>query len=353
MGLRDRLDVGYPQLVLVALTVVTVVGLVLAASTSSVAFGSYNDAWDGASELREQAQAAGADSEIVRDTDRYANSSPEGTIAVVLSPESGYGPRETDRLRTFVRNGGTLLVAEDFGQHANPLLEAVGAQARVPGQLLRDEQYNYQSTALPIARNVSNASLLTGVDGLTLNHGSPVSPNGATVLASTSDVAYVDSDRDGELGDGEEIGTKPVATSEAVGDGRVLVVGDPSLFINAMVKRSGNQAFVRSVFGAHERVLLDYSHAGGLPPLSVALLVVRDAPLLQILLGALGIGAIALFVRRPGIVGRLTDRVGRTEESSLTARPEALAAFVRERHPDWDDERTERVIQGIMARRDE
>ena len=29
MGLRDRLDVGYPQLVLVALTVVTVVGLVL------------------------------------------------------------------------------------------------------------------------------------------------------------------------------------------------------------------------------------------------------------------------------------------------------------------------------------
>src|SRR5699024_7825163 len=81
MGLRDRLDVGYPQLVLVALTVVTVVGLVLAASTSSVAFGSYNDAWDGASELREQAQAAGADSEIVRDTDRYANASAKGTVA--------------------------------------------------------------------------------------------------------------------------------------------------------------------------------------------------------------------------------------------------------------------------------
>lgn len=353
MGLRDRFDIGYPQLVLVVLTVVTVVGLVIAASTSSAAFGSYNDAWDGASELREQAQAVGAESEIVRNTTQYASASPNGTVAVVLSPESGYGPRETDRLRSFVRNGGTLLVAEDVGQHANALLNAVGAQARVTGQLLRDEQYSYQSTALPIARNISNASLMAGVDRLTLNHGSPVDPNGATVLASSSEVAYVDSDRDGELDDGEEIGTKPVATAESVGEGRVLVVGDPSLFINAMLDRSGNLAFVRSIFGAHERVLLDYSHAGRLPPLSVALLIVRDTPLLQIVIGALGIGAIGLFARRPVIVGRLIDRVSPAEESSLASRPEGLAAFVRERHPDWDDERTERVIQGIMARREE
>ena len=353
MGLRERFDVGYPQLVLVALTAVTVVGLVLAASTSSAAFGSYNDAWDGASELREQAQATGAEGEIVRNTSRYASVSPNGTVAVVLSPESDYGPRETDRLRSFVRNGGTLLVAEDVGQHANGLLSAVGARARVTGQLLRDEQYSYQSTALPIAPNISNASLMTGVDKLTLNHGSPVAPNGATVLASSSEVAYVDSDRDGELDDAEEIGTKPVATAESVGDGRVLVVGDPSLFINAMLERSDNLAFVRSVFGAHERVLLDYSHAGGLPPLSVALLVVRDAPLLQIVVGALGIGVIGLFARYPGVARRLVDRAGPADEPSLASRPEGLAAFVRERHPDWDDERTERVIQGIMARREE
>ncbi|WP_273836295.1 DUF4350 domain-containing protein [Halococcus sp. PRR34] len=353
MGLRERFDVGYPQLVLVALTVVTVVGIVLAASTSSAAFGSYNDAWDGASELREQAEATGADGEIVRSTDRYANASPTGTVAVVLSPESGYGPRETDRLRSFVRDGGTLLVAEDFGQHTNPLLDAVGARARVTGQLLRDEQYNYRSTALPIARNVSNATVMEGVDGLTLNHGSPVSPNGATVLASTSAVAYVDTNRNADLDDQDRIGSAPVATSESVGDGRVIVVGDPSLFINTMLDRSGNRAFVRSVFGAHERVLLDYSHASGLPPLSVALLVVRDAPLLQIALGGLAIGAIGLWARRPGVVGRFTERMGSTEEQSLTARPEGLAAIVRERHPDWDDERTERVIQGIMARRDE
>lgn len=353
MDPRERFDIGYPQLVLVALMVVTVVGLVLAASSSSAAFGSYNDAWDGASELREQAQAAGADSEIVRNTSRYASGASNGTLAVVLAPESDYGPRETDRLRSFVRNGGSLLVAEDFGSHANDLLDRVGAQARVTGQPLRDERYNYRSPALPIARNVSNATVMEGVDGLTLNHGSPVSPNRATVLASTSGVAYVDANRNGDLDDRDRVGTFPVATAESVGEGRVIVVGDPSLFINTMLDRSGNRAFVRSVFGAHEHVLLDYSHAGRLPPLSVALLVVRDAPLLQILLGAVGIGIIGLWTRRPAFLRRLTKRLTADDPAAREPGSAELSAFVRERHPEWDDERTERVIRGIMARRDE
>lgn len=349
----DRFDIGYPQLVLAALTVVTVVGLVFAASSSGAAFGSYNSAWDGASELRTQAKAVGTDSEIIRETNRYSTIPPNGTLAVILSPQHSYGPTETDRIRSFVRNGGTLLIAEDFGRYTNPLLDAIGAHARITGQLLRDEQYNYRSTALPIARNISNATVMDGIDELTLNHGSPVEPNGATVLASTSDVAYIDSNHNGELDTSEEIGTSPVATVESVGEGRVFVVGDPSLFINTMLDRSGNRAFVHALFGAHDRVLLDYSHAGGLPPLSVALLIVRDAPILQILLGALGIGAIGLCVRRPRFVKRLTNPTAADTESSIITGSDELAAFVRERHPEWDDERTERVIQGIMTRREE
>jgi len=343
---------GYPQAVLVALTVVTVVGLVIAASTSSAAFGSYNDAWDGASALRDDARAAGAESEIVRNTSRYASGSPNGTLAVVLSPESEYGPAATDRLRAFVRNGGTVLVAEDFGPHANDLLARIGADARITGGMLRDERYNYRSPALPIARNVSNHTLTRGVDGLTLNHGSPVEPNNASVLVSTSGVAYVDGNRNAELDDEDPVGSFPVATTESVGDGRVIVVGDPSAFINTMLDRSGNRAFVRSVFGAHERVLLDYSHAGGLPPLSVALLVVRDAPLLQGLVGLVGLAVVGLVARRPDALGRLAGAMA-DDERGPEPDHESLTRYVRRQHPDWDDERIERVIRGIMTRRDE
>lgn len=344
-------DFSYPQLVLVALLVVTVVGLVFAASTSSAAFGSYNAAWDGASELREEAQAVGTESDIVRNTSRYATVTPNGTLAIILSPQSGYGPAETDRIRRFVRNGGTLLVAEDFGRHSNDLLARIGAEARVSGQLLRDERYNYHSPALPVARNVSNHTLTQGVAALTLNHGTFVRPNGATVLVSTSPYAYVDTNGNAELDDQDRVGTYPVATVESVSDGRVIVVGDPSIFINVMLDRPGNRAFVRSLFSAHERVLLDYSHAGQLPPLAVALLVLRDVPSLQFLLGMAGIVAIGLWTRNPDIPQRLRKAFGADDRFRPDAGPDELASFVRRQHPEWDDERVERVIDGIMTRR--
>ena len=349
----DRPDFTYPQVVLVGLTVVVAVGLVLAATTSSAAFGSFNQGWDGASQLQDEARAVGAEGEIVRNTSQYSNGPANGSVAVVLSPETGYGPTDTDRLRAFVRRGGTLVVAEDVGPHSNPLLARLGASARVEGDTLRDERYNYRSPALPVARNVSNVGLLAGVDSLTLNHGTGVDPDGATVLASSSSVAYLDTNANDELDDSDPVGSYPVATTESVGAGRVVVVGDPSLFINAMLDRSDNRAFVRSLFADHDRVLLDYSHAGRLPPLSVALLVVRDAPLLQLLLGSLCLGVLGLWTRPPRALRRLTDRFGSEPAPDPTLDADELSSFVRSRHPEWDDERVDRVIRGIMSRRDE
>ena len=52
-------------------------------------------------------------------------------------------------------------------------------------------------------------------------------------------------------------------------------MSDPSIAINAMLEREGNRAFVRSLFGGHESVILDYSHATGFPPLALAVLLLR------------------------------------------------------------------------------
>lgn len=371
-------DPNYPRVVLGVLAVVTLLALAFAASTSTAAFGAYNPSWDGAADLRGVADGAGVESELVRNASRYASVSANDTLAVVLSPERGYGPAETDRVRRFVREGGTLLVAEDVDTSANDLLAGVGASARIDGRPLRDERYNYRSSAMPIARNVSAHPLTEGVGSLTLNHGTAVraGPGGAmvrpsandadrkganatdgnvTVLASTSAFAYRDANRNAALDAAESLGRYPVATVESVGEGRVIAVGDPSLFINAMLDRPGNRAFVQRVFGAHGRVLLDYSHAGRLPPLALATLVVRERPLFQFLLGAAGVAAVGLWARRPGLPARVREMVPSigTGKRDVRSGPEELAAFVRARHPDWDDERIERVIGGIMHRRGE
>lgn len=343
----DAFDIDYPRAVLVALALASGVALIVAGTTSTAAFGAYNPAWDGATALRDEADAAGVESEIARNTTAYTRVPANGTVAVVISPDKPYRSAEAARLRTFVRRGGTLVIAEDFGNHSNALLATLGVRARFDGRLLRDERYNYRSPAMPVARNVSNHSLVSGIERLTLNHGTAVRANRTTVLVRTSGYAYLDTNRNEALDTNESIGAYPVATVERTGAGGVIAVGDPSVLINVMLERPGNRAFVRAVFGTHDRVLLDYSHADRLPPLAVAVLVLRDAPLLQLVLGGIGLLGIGVWTRRPDLVARLR-RMGRDEALSVPELDaDELASVVRRRHPDWDDERVERVVRNM------
>lgn len=360
------MEVNYPRAVLAGLVVALVLGVGVAASTSGAAFGAYNPEWDGASDLRAIGTDTGADVEVVRNVGNdsaYGTADPNDTVAVVLSPDRPYTPAEADRIRSFVRRGGTLIVAEDVGPHGNDLLAATGATARVDGGLLRDERNNFRAPALPVATNVSEHNLTDGVESLTLNYGTAVEPGAATTLVGTSEFGYVDRNRNDELDESETLRSYPVAVVEPVGDGRVVTVGDPSLLINAMVERPGNRAFAANLLGAGDRVLLDYSHTADIPPLQLALLVLRETPLLQVLVGLLGVGAVGLWAR--GDTRRLRDRLGEVAaragvpgfDRSLAGRDAdrgpglsraELRAYLAERHPEWDDERIERVIAGVL-----
>lgn len=346
----NPLDIDYPRVLLVGLMVVAVVALVLAASTSSTAFGAYNSAWDGASSLRDVADSMGTDSTIVRNATRYDHLPAEGTIAVVLSPDRAYSNTDAARLRRFVENGGTLIVAEDFGPHSNALLAEVGANARFNGTLVRDERHNYRSPAMPVATNVSEYPLLTGVERLTLNHGTVIEPNGARPVANTSGYAYVDVTQDDQLDDSESLNKYPVMTAESVGEGRVIAVSDPSLFINAMLDREGNRQFAQNAFGAHDLLVLDYSHAERLPPLAVALLVVRESPLLQVLVLGGAIGVVVVWSR--GLFSPVLRRLEVGERRPMHVVDEdVVLTYLRDRHPDWDEDRLERVAKGVLATR--
>jgi len=170
------------------------------------------------------------------------------------------------------------------------------------------------------------------------------------VLARSSPYAYLDADRDEELDDEEELASRPVATVEGVGEGYVVVVGDPSALINAMLDRPGNRAFVRALFAGHDRALLDYSHAEGIPPLSAALLAVRGSPPLQLLLGLGAVLGAAVWVRRPAPLVRALERLRRRRPSPpVRGDPEALTTYLVARHPDWSRERVRRVVEAVVT----
>ena len=357
-------DYPKPTLVLGGFTFLVVVCLLVATSTSSVAFGAYNGAWDGTSDLRSVAKDTGANSRVIHDTSAYSHVEANSTVGIILSPVEKYSTADRARLQRFVRHGGTLLVAGDYGSQTNQLLSALGTDARLDGHPVRDERHHYRSPVMPIADNVSNQSLVSNVSGLTLNHGTVVSPRNATVLVSTSEYAYLDVNRNQKLDDNESISSMPVATIERIGAGQILVVSDPSILINTMLDHSGNQAFVRTVVGNHRTVLLDYSHTAQLPPLALAVLILRESGLLQLLVGSGCLFLVLLWAQRPetvtrrwnSLVSRIRPSEGRPADL-LASRPStppndaapsmsesAMIIYLQEQHPDWDAARIQRII---------
>lgn len=345
---------GRPLDVDVVTVLVTVVGvavaltLVVAASTSTAAFGAYNTGWDGASDLGAHVESAGAEPTLVRNTTAYTRGNPRETVAIVIAPHTGYGPRDRERLRAFVRDGGTVVVAEDYGPHANELVAALNATARFDGRPVRDERYHGESPAFVRARNVSGASLVRDVDALTLNHGTVLQPGNATVVVRTSGYAYLDADRDGDLDASDPMQAWPVIATERVGAGRLVLVSDASVLINAMLDASGNAAFVTRLVTGHDRVLLDYSHAGGLPPLAALVLALRDAPLAQFGAGVLGVGALAGWAAAPRLRERLAAARGGPAGKSLSPSRDQLVAYLEREHPTWDRDRLDRVVDAVV-----
>jgi hypothetical protein len=302
---RARLD--WPRVVLFGLAVVLVLSLVVAASTSSSAFGSYNSAWDGATDLRGMATDGGADARVVTNVSAYPTDDADGTVAVVLAPQEPYTETETARLRRFVASGGTLVVAEDFGRPGATLLDDLDTSMRVTGAPLRDERYYYEGPGLPEARNTSAELDAAGVESVTLNYPSTLRAGEGEVLVRSSAYAYVDRNRNEELDDNESLAARPIVAREAIGSGQVIAVSDPSLFLNAMLDRPGNTAFVEWLFADADTVLLDYSHAGGRPPLIALLTALRASPAAQVSLGLLGVAGVLLWTRRDsdGVTGIL------------------------------------------------
>lgn len=357
-----------PRLVCYALLVTLCGAVVVAASTSGAAFGAYNPAWDGTSDMRDIAET-NSESTLTLDTAPYQTPTPNDTLAAILAPAEPYTDAERATIREFVTSGGTLLVADNFGPTAdsppygNTVLASVGATARFDGALLRDEQQYYRSPALPIAANVSPHPYTEGVSELTLNYATAVEPTEADTIVSTSAVAYLDRNRSGTLDETEAVGRYSVVTVESVGNGSVVAVSDPSIFINSMISQDGNRAFATALFDSHDRVIIDYSAGGGTPPLAAVALLVQSMPLLQGALAGSGVICVWIVAVWPAFTTRvlrrsiqilpqrLTQLMGGTPDPTTVQTPgptdAELLAYLKDKHPDWDESRLQQIVASI------
>ncbi len=306
--------------------------LVVARSASASSLDLESADWDGLADLIALARSEDGYDRVVtpRKVDLEALS-PEDAL-LVIHPETQLDPSE---LESFMSAGGRVGLLDDYGT-GTELLEHFGVR-RVPlpanpAQMLRS------NPAFALAEVPATTALwpdtLSGLRG-----GTPVVTNHATGLADTGLLALL-------VVHGRTEPDVTLAVAGAVGQGRLLAVGDSSVVMNAMLRYPGNRALAIALVrylsaGAHAtssnpgRLIIiangtsvtgEFGGPTPLPkPLHGALVDTLDA--LKHGLPPNATYAVALAVGL-GIILWASSRAGRTYKESLPrfVRPTPVAA---------------------------
>lgn len=337
-------------------------------------FSIYNTRWNGASGVAADLYETGGlipafdvsfGNEVVEVSHRsFADFELEAATSalVVIGPDQDVTAAERRWLSSFVRDGGLLVVADDFGT-GNQFLEAAGAGTRFVTTPMRDLAFTKNPDFVVVASFVPSP-LTAGVDEAVLDYpGSLVAGPGAAVLSQTSASSWQDVFRDGRLRGSEQVGPFPWLVVETVGAGTLIIMSDPSIMINGMRDLADNGvllANLEAILTARPGgVLIDESHRAYADP--VHLSGARLEELGAVGRAGLGIAGFLLFLaattRDPLRFARRPAAAARRVAARLAGAPEApaprdLPAQAKARHPEWD-ENTLRELMQRGATRDE
>lgn len=223
-ALRRSLEISprWPLLVLAALCVVLTTTPVWAAP-----FDLTGSDWEGGSELVRLAKAELGPARAVPTTRiDFGELKPDDGL-ILLYPERGL---DVDELSKFMRAGGRVIMLDDFGR-GESLLTNFGIKRvptpRQPAEMLR---HNPQ---LALAEPASAHPVVADIHRVVTNHATGLErPELSPVLKIRAN-------------EGDQDVT--VAIAGAVGKGRLLAVGDPSIVMNSMLRYSGNKGFTRGL----------------------------------------------------------------------------------------------------------
>jgi hypothetical protein len=215
-----------------------------------------NPSWNGLSTLDSKAKL------IVIDTFSNLPATPSGT-ALLIVPYAPSSDSELSQLKNYTLNGGTLVILDDYG-FGNQILNGVGLKMRFTGVPMLDPLYNYKDKWIPKITDFSNSSISSNVTSIVLNHASSLNgTSDSTVVAYSSTFSFLDINGDGSWNNNEPNGPFPFIAYDALGQGIVVAIADPSLMINSMIGLDNNlQLFnnVVSIQGSSPKIFVDQSH---------------------------------------------------------------------------------------------
>ena len=183
--------------------------------------------------------------------------------ALFLVPYQQFSEPELEQLRSYVSNGGTLLIMDDYG-YGNQVLSGLGLNIKFTGEPLLDPLFNYRNTWLPKITDFAETPIANNVSSIVFNHASSLNnTSNATVAAYSSRFSFLDLNGNAAWDTNEPTGPLPVVAYVKMGQGYVVAIADPSLLINSMIGMDDNLQFLNNAValqGSNLQVFVDQTH---------------------------------------------------------------------------------------------
>ena len=223
---------------------------------SSDEYSRYNTGWNGTSEFFGNIP----DAQCVWDTDALSGKS--GTTLLVIAPSADF---TGEGLFPYLSAGNTVIIFDQNG-NANAFLVSVGSSIHVHDAEVRSSNMEYKDAGL------FRAEVLTNLYGTNVSHlffNYPGYVTGGETIIQTSSLAWVDLDGDNTADANEPLKVYSLAASDSIGNGKLVVVADPSLFVNNMLdrKHTENMAVLHALLQEEPYVCMaetDVENGGGI-----------------------------------------------------------------------------------------
>ncbi len=237
-------------------------------------FSIYNSGWDGCSDLaiktREMGSftpniklAQGKRTEVTQRELTEYDINPNRTGMMIIGPREDFSQKSVDFVDTFLKRGGKLVLADDFGS-GNDLLKGLETNSSFYSSPLLDFSFE-KGPELGVAYNIKDHELTRNVSQVMLNKPTAIKRDEeAKVIMNSSRASWLDKNGNAVKDEDEEFKKRPLMTVEKYGKGELILVSDPSIFINSMLDKKDNKAMANNVLSylsqGRSRIIFDESH---------------------------------------------------------------------------------------------
>jgi hypothetical protein len=343
-----------------AVVIVALIISVPVLNTTKEDFSTYNTAWNGASDAKALASSDGYTASTVFALSEIGSSG--GGVLFMLNPNSsvGFSASDASTLQSFVTNGGVLVLANNFG-NGNAVLSGLGVlgEARFNGSLLEDNVSKGVDAALPLITDVTASGLTAGVHELYFNYGTAldVSGNNVTVLARSAPTSYLLAPGGGNATVNATTGAHPVLATLDYGNGRIVLLSDPSVFSNDMLGQADNQQLLTSMLadltGGNTAVpiMFDESHFASPPVFSLLYNRINADDTVKYTVVVLFSAAFVIGINATALVRRRQRTDMDPASRDVPVNEEAVITDIVRAHPEWRRARVKGFLKQLQQRR--